>query len=47
MNVKAKLARFNMEIMYVVVRKEGIFGSKSLATVCAPGVTHIRLTTSD
>lgn len=47
MNVKGKLTRFNMEIVYVAVRKEGIFGSKSFATVCTPGVTHVPLTTSD
>jgi hypothetical protein len=33
MNFKGKLARFNMKIAYVAVREEGIFGSKSLATV--------------
>ena len=33
MNFKRKPARFNMEIAHVALREEGIFGSKSLATV--------------
>ena len=33
MNFKGKLAHFNMEIAHVAVREEGIFVSKSLATV--------------